>query len=43
MLESLHAGLTGLTTFSRALGNISNNVANLNTPGFKRSQVTFQD
>ncbi len=43
MLESLYAGLTGLSTFSRALSNISNNVANLNTPGFKRSQVTFQD
>ncbi len=43
MLESVYAGLTGLSTFSKGLNNISNNVANLNTPGFKRSQVLFED
>ncbi|MBC7379714.1 MAG: flagellar hook-basal body complex protein [Burkholderiaceae bacterium] len=43
MLESLYAGLTGLATFSKGLNNISGNVANLNTPGFKRSQALFED
>ncbi|MDB5839825.1 MAG: flagellar hook protein FlgE [Herminiimonas sp.] len=43
MLESLHAGLTGLMTFARGLNNVSANVANLNTPGFKRSVLQFRD
>lgn len=43
MLESIYVGLTGLSTFARGLNNLSNNVANLNTPGFKRSQSLFQD
>lgn len=43
MLESIYIGLTGLSTFSKGLTNISNNVANLNTPGFKRAQLTFED
>lgn len=43
MLDSIYIGLTGLSTFSKGLSNISNNVANLNTPGFKRSQTLFQD
>lgn len=43
MLDSIYIGLTGLSTFSKGLTNISNNVANLNTPGFKRSQLTFED
>ena len=43
MFESIYTGLTGLATFSRGLSNISNNVANLNTVGFKRSVLQFQD
>jgi flagellar hook protein FlgE len=43
MLDSIYTGLTGLASFSKSLSNISNNVANLNTPGFKRSQVLFKD
>ncbi|TCS37728.1 flagellar hook protein FlgE [Paucimonas lemoignei] len=43
MLDSVYAGLTGLSTFSKGLSNISNNVANLNTPGFKRTQTLFED
>lgn len=43
MLESIYIGLTGLSTFSKGLTNISNNVSNLNTPGFKRSQLMFED
>lgn len=43
MFESIYTGLTGLSTFSRGLSNISNNVANLNTVGYKRSVLQFQD
>lgn len=43
MFSSIHTGLTGLIAFSRGLDVISNNVANLNTPGFKRSDLQFQD
>jgi flagellar hook protein FlgE len=43
MLESIYIGLTGLNTNSRGLQTISNNVANLNTPGFKSSTLRFTD
>jgi flagellar hook protein FlgE len=41
--SSIYTSLTGLTGFSDALNVISNNVANLNTPGFKASSVLFRD
>lgn len=43
MLESLYIGMTGLLTFSKGLSNIGNNVANMNTTGFKGSQLNFLD
>ena len=43
MLESIYIGMTGLTSYSRGLQTISNNVANLNTPGFKTSMLRFAD
>ncbi len=43
MLDSVYIGMTGLISFSKGLNNISNNVANLNTPGFKGSQLEFLD
>jgi flagellar hook protein FlgE len=43
MLESIFIGLTGLNSYSRGLQMISNNVANLNTPGFKSSSLRFGD
>jgi flagellar hook protein FlgE len=43
MLESIYIGLTGLVGYSQGLKVISNNVANLNTPGFKASQLQFAD
>jgi flagellar hook protein FlgE len=43
MLDSLFVGMTGLTGYSKGLRVISNNVANLNTPGFKGSQQQFSD
>lgn len=41
MLDSLFIGTSGLQSFSAGLKVISNNVANLNTPGFKSSSSLF--
>jgi flagellar hook protein FlgE len=43
MFESIYVGLTGLSTFARNLSVIGNNVSNINTPGFKASQLMFSD
>jgi flagellar hook protein FlgE len=43
MFGSVYTGLTGMMTFSRGLDVISNNVANLNTPGYKGNDLLFQD
>lgn len=43
MMGSIYSGLSGLMHYSKGLDVISNNVANLNTPGFKSSRVIFQD
>jgi flagellar hook protein FlgE len=43
MLDSLFVGESGLTTFSRNLSVIGNNVSNMNTPGFKSSQMAFAE
>lgn len=43
MFESIYLGLSGLSAFSRNLTVIGNNVANLNTPGFKASEMSFTD
>ena len=40
---SFSAGLSGLTANSEALSVIGNNLANINTVGFKASQVSFRD
>jgi flagellar hook protein FlgE len=43
MFSSIYSALTGLLGFSKGLDVISNNVANLNTPGFKSSELEFSD
>jgi flagellar hook protein FlgE len=43
MLDSIYIGMSGLLGYSRGLKVISNNVANMNTPGFKASQLQFGD
>lgn len=43
MLDSIYTGMSGLVSFSKGLTNISNNVANLNTAGFKGTQLEFLD
>ena len=41
--SAIDIGMTGLLGFSQELQTISNNVANLNTPGFKGSETQFAD
>ena len=43
MLGSVYIGLSGLMTYSKGLDSISNNVANMNTAGYKRSDLVFSD
>jgi flagellar hook protein FlgE len=43
MLGAIYTSLSGLTAFSQGLEVISNNVANLNTPGFKLSDPLFRE
>jgi len=43
MLDSILIGMSGMEGFSKGLKVISNNVANLNTPGFKSSSLLFTD
>jgi flagellar hook protein FlgE len=43
MLGAIYVGLSGMNAYSRGLQTISNNVANLNSPGFKSTAVNFGD
>src|SRR5579871_5159314 len=43
MANSFSAALSGLNASSTAIDVIGNNLANLNTPGFKASTVSFHD
>ena len=41
MFGSIFIGLSGMNAFSTGLRQISNNIANINTTGFKSSDLTF--
>ncbi|MFZ5943703.1 MAG: flagellar hook protein FlgE [Bacillota bacterium] len=43
MMRSLFAGVSGLRVHQTRMDVIGNNIANVNTPGFKKSRVTFQE
>ncbi len=43
MFGAIYIGLSGLSAYSRGLQQVSNNVSNLNTTGFKSSTVSFQN
>ncbi|WP_299036272.1 flagellar hook-basal body complex protein [uncultured Pseudokineococcus sp.] len=43
MLRSLFTGISGLRAHQMMMDVTGNNIANVNTTGFKNSQVTFQD
>ena len=41
MSDAFYVGSVGLRAQERALEVISNNIANINTPAFKRADVRF--
>lgn len=43
MIDAIYTAMSGLQGHERGLSNISSNVANMNTPGFKGSQIDFVD
>jgi flagellar hook protein FlgE len=43
MLGAIYTGLSGMDAYSTGLQTISNNVANLNTSGFKEADVGFDE
>jgi flagellar hook protein FlgE len=42
MLQSIFNSLSGMFSFSRGLENISNNISNMNTPGFRGADSFFE-
>lgn len=43
MLRSMYSGVSGMKNFQTKLDVIGNNIANVNTVGFKKGRVTFQE
>ncbi|MVO99153.1 flagellar basal body rod protein FlgG [Paenibacillus lutrae] len=43
MLRSMYSGISGMRGFQTKLDVIGNNIANVNTAGFKKGRVMFQD
>ncbi len=43
MLRSMYSGISGMKNFQTKLDVIGNNIANVNTFGFKKGRVTFSD
>lgn len=43
MMSSLYIGATGLNTHSQGMSIVGNNIANVNTVGFKQSMALYQD
>ncbi|HRO68072.1 MAG TPA: flagellar hook basal-body protein, partial [Pseudobdellovibrionaceae bacterium] len=42
-LKGVYTALSGAIAQTQKLDTIANNIANVNTPGFKRDEVTFQE
>jgi len=43
MLQSMFSGISGLRTHQRRMDVIGNDIANVNTPGYKQSTVSFKE
>lgn len=43
MIRAFHTSATGMAAQQLVVDNTANNLANVNTAGFKRSQIAFQD
>lgn len=42
MMRAMYSGITGLKNFQLQMDVVGNNIANVNTTGFKASRVTFE-
>ncbi len=42
MMRSMFSGVSGLKNFQTAMDIVGNNIANVNTPGYKASRITFE-
>jgi flagellar hook protein FlgE len=43
MMRSLYSGVSGLQNHQIRMDVVGNNISNVNTTGFKRGRVNFQD
>ena len=43
MIQSLWSASSGMNSQQMAIDNVANNMANVNTPGYKKSRIEFQD
>ena len=43
MMRSMFAGVSGLRSHQTMMDVVGHNIANVNTAGYKASQVTFQE
>lgn len=43
MIRAMYSGISGLKNFQTKLDVIGNNIANVNTVGFKKGRVNFKD
>jgi flagellar hook protein FlgE len=43
VLDTIYIGTSGLTSYSEGLRTVSNNLTNVNTPGYKGTQLQFAD
>lgn len=43
MFQALYNSLSGMFSFSRSLNTVSNNISNMNTPGFRGSDSFFEN
>ena len=43
MIDAINTAVSGLNGFNKGLQVISENVTNMNTPGYKGSNVQFED
>ncbi|MDG5788184.1 flagellar hook protein FlgE [Evansella sp. AB-P1] len=43
MLRAMYSGISGISGFQTKLDVIGNNIANVNTAGFKKGRTTFED
>ena len=43
MLDALYSGISGLNAYQSALNSESNNIANINTVGYKSDNISFAD